>query len=588
MQNMNFKSTFKGKDSKTWFIIGLVFLVIIYEIGITDIQVPTIVHDEIGYWAGAAYYAGYDWSGSLSYMSYFGYGAGLILSLFMRAFKEPVVVYQVVMQFFVLLLALSYFMAYMLARDLFPDISRFFRVTACVAAVCYPTYIMNARIAWSEHFLFFFTWVNLFVFHSYIKKPNCLKIILCSISLGYLYMLHQRTIGMVILIFLYIIYLVIKSGKVRKLDFLIFTFCLIVMLFVHRYLKLDIQQNLWYKLENKSVSVSGNDYGGRVKSFFYVIRNYGIQAILVSFFGKSFYIVVGSIGVLIESAIFFVHCIKRVWIDKEIHKSDYSIIYVYLLVAGAIGLNIIATMGVVGRVDGLIYGRYMEHAFSPLIMIGICSLSKRQIKGKYIAAVNLFIMVLCLIVYYIYNVYNFSGYLGVCAGGTLWAYSNVGEFDFVFFSGLITALVLTLLYICWNKDKVKYLGVIIVIALYSMNGIYLREQMKHIEDNNKSMIPLADRISNVGIEAEIYVVRGELPYAYLYMEVLQYLLPEYKMFFIQNEDIGQLNGNYYLMVEEEKDEYEELHECIGTEYIGWKIYIPQNSELKENILDMGK
>lgn len=582
---MQIMTKFKVSENginRAWFWIGAFFLLVFYEFRITEVQVPTIIHDEIGYWANAAYFAGYDWSGAISQMSYFGYGVGLALSLFMRIFKDPIITYQAVMQFFVFLLLCSYFMAYRLAGDLFPKVSKQLITLSCIISVCYPSYIMNARIAWSEHVLFFLTWFAVWLLHSYVKKQHIIKALSFALVLGYLYMCHQRTIGTVFLAIVFVFFMTIK-GKVKKRDFIFISLFLVMMLVVHKFIKEDIQNNLWNKTSDRGISVNANDYTGRFESLVWVLSNYGIGSLLVSVVGKFFYIIAASFGILTESVIFMFINIKRCWKRKIVDDCDCTILFSYALVIGAVGLNIIVTMGLGGRIDGLIYGRYMEHVFSPAIMLGICSLVERKLDFRHIWSVNIFILVLSCFVFVFYNRYEYNGYLGVCAVSTCWAYENVGEGLFVFFCCLMTVLVYTLFAMIWKAGKEK-IALVIVLTCFLINGVYARDLMYGIESNNKNMIQVADMITQFDTKMNIYVIRGDAPYTYLGMEVLQYILPDYKMDFVKEEDIESLTGEYILFTEEVNSIFLQQNEYMGGVYNGWKMYVPSNSKLYNEMI----
>ena len=60
----------------------------------------------------------------------------------------------------------------------------------------------------------------------------------------------------------FVFFMTIK-GKVKKRDFIFISLFLVMMLVVHKFIKEDIQNNLWNKTSDRGISVNANDYAGR-------------------------------------------------------------------------------------------------------------------------------------------------------------------------------------------------------------------------------------------------------------------------------------------------------------------------------------
>ena len=74
------------------------------------------------------------------------------------------------------------------------------------------------------------------------------------------------------------------------------------------------------------------------------------------------------------------------------------------------------------------------------------------------------------------------------------------------------------------------------------------------------------------------------PYTYLGMEVLQYILPDYKMDFVKEEDIESLIGEYILFTEEVNSIFLQKNEYMGGVHNGWEMYVPSNSKLYSEMI----
>lgn len=588
---MSYRKIIFSEESKIWIILGGMVLFLLNVVGLHQMMVPTILHDEMGYWTNAAYFAGYNWSGITSAFSYYSYGIGLVFSLFIRLTNDMLLVYKMVIALNVILMVLMYLMSYKICGTLFGNVPRNIKVLASVVSLCYPTYMMNIGIAWSEYYILFMVWVNLYLLVELLQKQNTWKIILFGVSLCYLYMIHQRTVGVVAVGIFIIVYLFICK-KISIKNFIFFVCTIVFMLIIHKFIKNNIMQNLWSIGEAAETSNSNNDYAGRFYNMLYSFRNAGIKSLFRSILGKLYYLVVASGAVYIGSLIAGVNVIKRLINRTTDFIADIPVLYAHLVVISLFALTSIVSMedGVsVTRTDALLYGRYIECALGPLLMIGIIEFYQGKYSLKLFSIIATAFLVLSLIVVYIYETGTFAVFLASCAGGVYQYYDLAGEYNFIFLGAKVTLCILAGIFCFFKTKKRVYIicGFLIVLILYGSNGKYLNEKSRnYVQNNNHTMIKFAEHIDNVQENVPVYCIRGNLRYAYMSLEVVQFLLPDYKMAFLPDSDAEELlEENFYLLVETvdtvNMDEYVQ----IDTVANGWLVMVKKNSELYTKVIE---
>lgn len=575
------------KENKIWIAVGIIILLLINTRGLNQIKVPTILHDEIGYWTDAAFFAGYRWTGITKVFSYYSYGIGLVFSIFIRMFKDMTQVYRAVIGLNILLMLMMFIIAYKICNILFENMPCLIKVIAVVGSLCYPTYMMNIGIAWAEYYILFMIWLNIFIFVSLLKRQNFLKIIFYGISLCYLYMIHQRNIVVLSVGILFISYLVFKK-KVSIKNFFLFLSVIIFMVIIHKSIKTHIIGELWLNIGISEVSANDNDYSGRINNMIYAFRNAGLITFFKSALGKIYYLIVASGGVYIGGVVSGCRAIKHLIKEREDNVRNFTIIYINLIVLGMLGLCSISTMsdGITpSRIDSLIYGRYIECVIGPLLMVGFIEFYQYCYSNKNCIYIGTFILGLALVIANIYKTDLFSdSFVISCAGGIARYFTQVGKDDFIFYGALITVCLLGMVFIAGRYMKKYYLilSFCIICMSYICNGNYLNKMCRDkIQLQNQAILPLAKSICETNEKVPIYCVHGKMPYAYMYLEVLQFLLPEYELSYVVDMNFDE--KNYFLLVED--IDSVDMNKYIQISYVnmGWHVLVEKNSDLYDRI-----
>ncbi len=575
------------KENKIWIEVGIIILLLVNTKGLNQMKVPTILHDEIGYWTDAAYFAGYRWTGITQVFSYYSYGIGIIFSIFIRLFRDMIQVYRAVMGLNILLMIMMFIIAYKICSILFENVPCLIKVIAVVGSLCYPTYMMNIGIAWAEYYILFIIWLNVFIFVSLLKRQNFLKIIFYAISLCYLYMIHQRNIVALSVGILIISYLVFKK-KISIKNYLLFLSVIVFMIIIHKYIKVHIIGELWLNNSTSEVSASDNDYSGRINNMIYAFRNAGIITFFKSALGKIYYLIVASGGMYIGGVVNGCRAMKHFIKGREENVRNLAIIYINLIVVGMIGLCSISTMadGITpSRIDSLIYGRYIECVIGPLLMVGFIEFYQYCYSNKICTYIWIFILGLALVIANIYRTDLFNdSFVISCAGGIARYFIQAGKDNFILYGALVTLCLLGMMFMAGRYMKKYYLvlSFCIICMVYIYNGNYLNKICRDkIQLQNQAILPLAQSICEIKEKVPIYCIHGEMPYAYMYLEVLQFLLPDYELSYI--EDMNFDERNYFLLIEDINSV--DMNKYVQISYVnmGWYVLVERNSDLYDRI-----
>lgn len=366
-----------------------------------ELYTPWVYNDEIGYWGQAAFLAGYDWSGILKHCEYYSYGYGILLMPLFWLFKNPITMYRAAIVLNVALLEISFILAVDVLRLLYPKVNKNIAFFIAFASVFTSGSIFQANTAWAETVLFFMVWVIFDLFVRYVKRGHTRTLLALLLAVIYIYGVHQRTIGivMVTILFLGIYLLFIKrnSGKRFILVIMIAALGIIVSII----LKSILQDILWQSNEitSKINASDGNGYGAQFKKIIHILTDKTIFTLLIKgiasklfYFGfatyfLSYYVLAGTVNRLV----------KIIRHSKVMSTIDFLQLFSAF---NFLALLLISAIFMVNpsRNDGFIYGRYAEITLGPIILFGLINVwsNKKTIEEHRLKFIYFFLL-LCSI-----------------------------------------------------------------------------------------------------------------------------------------------------------------------------------------------
>lgn len=120
-------------------------------------------NDEIGTIAGAAYFAGLDWSDVVSTILYYGWGFSALMAPAFLLSDNMSVIYQIMLSYNALLLALCVVICYNILKNIFKINSELTCALVSLASCCFYHNIINGNSIINENPLVFLNWLVLYL-----------------------------------------------------------------------------------------------------------------------------------------------------------------------------------------------------------------------------------------------------------------------------------------------------------------------------------------------------------------------------------------------------------------------------------------
>lgn len=464
-----------------------------------------VLNDEFGYWSIAAQIVGKDWKPLIEITPYYSYGYSLFLVPLFFLFQEPEVLYKSAIVMNILFVLLDYQLLKILVHRLC-KVTRQCEVQLIAFAVCmYPNVLYQAQIAWTETLLFTLFIISTVLLLQVEKEPTLPNLIFLGIVSAFQYMVHQRTIGIILSLIVTLGCIWCKKRKEVKLFFSIGILCVLGIAVTHL-IKQCLVQELWNNsfgstMNSISVTRVTNDFS-------YIVQN--MTVFVESLVGKVLYYFWVS-GPIVYIAVFCC-CQQLLKLNTKNAKICYTKIYVGLSFLFSVGICTVAGMGS-WRLDAISYSRYAENTIGPILIIGIVMLIERQIRSK-----TVFIIVACSLLEILYitpvyakvidSVFNASCSVGI---GAIF-YHLRGNGEAIYVQTLLTIMIITMLcYILYTQKSCKYVKHIcclIICCVWFLAFYYVRPFIGEYRDKMDSVFygsvqPVIERFSEYNI---VYVL----------------------------------------------------------------------------------
>jgi len=377
-------------------LVGFVALLTLHTLYIPQLNLPYVNYDEYGYWGIAAFLAGYDWSDLLSnYCAYYSFGYSLLLFPLFLIFDNTTTMYHAALFVNAILLSLLFLFIYKILKQTLKGINgkAIYLLALCLS--CYPSYLVQGYMAWTETLNLFLVWIIIYLFYmlEFKSEKVTLIIILLSIISGYLYWVHQRNIGIVLAVLSTLLLLYLKK-QIRKKNILIFTILITTFLILNILIANYLKNNIWINPQH-----FGNEYQSILNKTLSLFANDGIKHMLYTFSGQLFYIGASSLLFGYIGLYWFVNKIyiqlssqkQKTIIDKikNIQLAPSLFIFIFLGFVFTFIISIIFHSGKISG-SGIIYGRLNDPFIVPIAMIGIYAIFKDKVfNEKIVLIINL-------------------------------------------------------------------------------------------------------------------------------------------------------------------------------------------------------
>ncbi len=370
----NIKSTLKKyvKDY-IWYYFFCVIITISCVWNIDKAIMPYCVPDEIGYWTAAAWMNDFDWSPLMSHSPYYGWGYGILLSLIFKI-SNPVLRFRMAIVINALLLVFLFIILSKICNLLFVDIDKKVNIFIAGMATCYSYNLIFAHTSMCEVFLTFLFVLSVYAFMKAMKTHKLIYFIIFGFLILLQFATHLRMLVCIIATILISVYIFWTQKENRKSSLLLALFCFGAVLLVYW-----VKDSL-VKSEYTSVYVSERlTVNEGVISHLSVFRSMMSSEfwykLINSLVGKIFYLLCSTLFMIVGAFAYALNSIKQNLIDLcsriEASKDIYLPVKIYVCVCflGALAVDAISNM-YSSRIDGLLYGRYVENMLPIMICMG--------------------------------------------------------------------------------------------------------------------------------------------------------------------------------------------------------------------------
>lgn len=499
------------------FLNGLLVLVFfLFAIQpISELRNIVIVDDQLGYWGIAARLAGYDWSEMVSMTAYYGFGYPIILVPLFWLSAEPAIIYQLSIMLNIGMLIASFFLAISCARILFPSMNRTLRSFICFLVIVYGNNMAQMYTAWTETLLYLLFWLIFYLIllmeHHFSYKKLFLLIFVC----GYMYAVHQRSVGVCIAVFLVLmtkLYFNFERKKRFLGEGIAVVFAIMLLLGITVF-KNVLVSTLWGSADADVVSLS--DYGGQIDKVKYLLNAKGLTEFFQSICGRIYYLIAGT---LFSGAFGFVYTIRKIWSyavcgrkwgaekdDMKMQPGLIPFLFIFLSLLAELGISAVFMYLDHSRIDILVYGRYMEFVFGPLMLLGFGFLINRKPVMEF-AGISIVFLICAVIVESLYEDMRNLPFNHICASQLLQFFYNWKKWERLhLFFGISLLIILAMLLVLMTLRKKIWLGcIVLIIVSLKLWGGNLDSVMKINENWNSRFVesfnPVREFLKENGIE----------------------------------------------------------------------------------------
>lgn len=467
---------FKQKNIHKFVLLGFVIIIVcLASKELKENLCISIIGDEFGYWAAAAFFLNKPWNSVVATNSYYGWGYGLLLTPIMALFSDnSSLMYQMALILNGVILCAILFVTYKCALLLSKDKNQLMCALLAGVITLYPSCISDVYNTMPELFLILLVW---FSFYLCIQLSNngrfqLLHTLLLLVLGVYMFGVHQRTIGFLVVVIVTIIlnYTLRKVVSYRNIIFLIGVFvgCLILNVTIkNSYVE-------WLYEAKSETTLINNDFQAVASSVSNLLSIEAIGQVIISIIGKMYYF---NSGTFLFGMIGVASCIKNIY-GKKFNEINIVDIFLVLSVIQAILIAaLFMPSGFQTRTDILIYGRYIEYCILPLMLAGFISLIEKKWSKK---AIILFILLHQLITIFASKYIatdSINTHMGnIFAIADAFCIKNIENKYAVLFVGkraiLVFLLVVTMIYT--NKKYLQYISIVIIVCfnIHTFTTVY--------------------------------------------------------------------------------------------------------------------
>lgn len=576
------------KNNKNKYLHPLIiFLIILGAKLLVNLSFKTLVQttgaDEIGTIAGAAYFAGLDWTGIIPYVSYYGFGFSIFMAPLFMIFENPVLIFRCMLAMNAACIAGIGVVAYKILDDIYEIKDKKISTLIAFASALYTGVLINSNCVYNECMVSLLGFVMLYLLLKMQKrkdegKSNLILSIVLTLVMVYSLLVHTRSFYLwgAALVFVGA-YLIIK----RKIIVNIIPFIVLGApgyILVKKATKF-VQDDLWLANGNGGeLANSIDNLGGYFSNITYVFSKDGLKGFILTVVGQIYGMITTSgglyailLGIFVCATIYIViKLVKKEKVNIEVNMITTGLFVLSFMVAvvclTAIGIADVNAQSVaIGEGSKwYLYVRYwgmIGGIMNMYTLVCIHNIIEKAgnsgIRAKYVALTTGIIVLFDMSIFMLKIAGKFGLYK-IASSNVFMNYAPLAfanpdgkvEFNLFFVLTIVAVIMLVILLVMMSAKKEMILVILVlVVSIYSYGYVVVGFDSKASNEYYNEFVDINEQIRKLGIpkgktiylnvdypknsdENVKYAIRGDKIYLYC----AQFWLYDYKIS-LQNTDL---------------------------------------------------
>lgn len=525
------------------FILFSLLIFGIFQYGIHKIFGMVYYPDEFGYWASAANWIGYDWSGLTALNSYYSFGYGLLLAPILKVCGNAVTAYRAAVALNMLLHAAAIPMLYGILGRLFPSESEMSRTCAVGIALFYPVWDFYEQTTLAEGLLFFLYIAIGYLTARMVSGARLWTVLLLMGASVYLCLVHMRTVGAAAAVVFILLLRLWKEPAYRR-KMLAAVLFLTVGAALGAVLRLTVLQSVYGNTDGELLAA--NDITGQFARVLAVCTREGLLRFFCGCIGKLFYLGAASFGLIYYALAHLwgksVCLVRKIRNRSRIATEEWLSLFLLLSFVGQFLITAVY-MNHPRRVDEVVYGRYNDYLVPVFMGIGVMILYSCRSFGRHISAVIALQSAMLPVVLYGEKLYGGSEIQGYFTAGIAYLvnedrFDPVSDMARIFLLGNLMILLFSLCIWMGREKRASVSAMALVICAEIVLGIGLHHKYTYrFNELTGVEVKLAERIEEGDCNTPItYLYGGETTY----IDVIQFQLPERTITVVPEEEVERI------------------------------------------------
>lgn len=388
-------------------VFFMLLLFCFFQFSIRRLYGFSIFPDEFSYWAYAAEAAGCDWSEVISLGSFYSYGYSILLLPIFMLCKDPVTAYRTAVGMNFILLGLSYMLLLEIQRmqeQLFvektnrlsgADRTEDEKKQICAGiAMLYPPMLFYAQTTMAETVLMCGYLLLILLVGSYLREPGTGKLLLVFAVNFFLYVIHMRTVGTLLVCAGLLLFTAIRNRKNHK-EALVILIMTAGILLASELLERQMMTHLYHNLDSELYEI--NTYEGQLDKIKYIFSKAGWTAFTAGFIGKILYLGISTYGLGWWGLLYF---FRKARYGRKKCQPGF---FVMVSVLAQIGISTVYNV-IPDSYDSITFGRYQDYIVPVLLVAGMEEILTHSRERKRCLMVSALLLLLLSVIVSVYAV----------------------------------------------------------------------------------------------------------------------------------------------------------------------------------------